>query len=300
VSLITRHLAFVAGVALLCVSACAQREQASNANQSGATAAASTDSSPSLTDQIGVQVERMATAQDAAQADQDAYNRALQDPSLAFGDATSVAVARAAADGDAAQVHALLAQGARLDVHGINNITLLEWEILHGSVNGVDTLLDAGADPSQRGVGGKTALSDAAEYGGPDYLRAFFTHHSDLNATDEDGNTPLIDATMNDDSEPLDLLVQAGADVNRAGALGYTPLIKAAMGLHASARVLLLLQAGANPSATVTFGGGTPKTFQTYLNLAPRDTMSAEGKQELERIDDWLNANNVPIERPPE
>jgi hypothetical protein len=241
----------------------------------------------------------MDNAQNAAQQDQDDYNRALQDPSLAFSDATSVAVARAAAAGDAAQVRELVAQGARLDVHGIKNITLLEWEILHGSIPGVDVLLDAGADPSQRGVGGKTAVSDAGEYAGPDYLRVFLNHHADPNATDDDGNTPLINAMMNEDDEPIDMLLQAGADVNKAGALGYTPLIEATMGMNKYARVLRLLQMGANPLATVTFGAGPPKTFQTYLNLTPRDTMSDEAKQGLERIDGWLRDHQVPIEQPP-
>jgi ankyrin repeat protein len=291
VSLIARNLAFVAGVALLFMSACAHQDAASNA--------AGASSSPSLTDQIAGEMGRMNSDQNAAQQDQDAYNRALQDPSLAFGDPTSVAVARAAADGDAAQVRQLVARGARLDVHGMNNITLLEWEVLHGSIPGVNALLDAGADPSQRGVGGKTALSAAAAYGGPDYVRAFLDHHADPNATDEDGNTPLIDAMINDDDAPIDLLLQGGADVNRTGALGYTPLIKATLGMNAFARALRLLQAGADPRAIITVGG-TPKTFQTYLNLSPRDTMSAEAKQGLENIDDWLNAHNVPIERPTE
>jgi uncharacterized protein len=298
-----RNLAIVAGVALLLMSACAHHDDASNAAQSTVTAAAPTaadaNSSPSVTDQIAGEMHRMDSDQAAAQQDQDAYNRALQDPALAFSDATSVALARAAADGDAAQVRQLVAQGAHLDVHGINNITLLQWEILHGSIAGVSTLLDAGADPTQRGVGGKTAVSCAAQYASPDYLRVLFDHHANPNATDEDGNTPLMDAMMRDDDPPIELLVQAGADVNLTGALGYTPLIKAAMGLNSYARVLRLLQAGADPRATVTFGTRPPATFQTYLNLAPRNTMSAEAKQQLDAIDDWLTAHNVPVEQPP-
>ena len=92
--------------ALLLVSACAHQDKASNATQAGATAAAPAgtvassqpDPSQSLKDQIGTVIGQMDRDQNAAQQEQDDYNRALQDPTLAFSDATSAAVARAAAD----------------------------------------------------------------------------------------------------------------------------------------------------------------------------------------------------------
>ena len=237
----------------------------------------------------------MDSSEAVAQKNQADFNGALQDPSLAFGDATSVALARAADGGDTAQVRALIAQGGRLDVHGIKDITLLQWEILHGSVTGVRTLMDAGADASQRGLDGRTGLSEAAAYGGPDYVRVMLDHHADPNATDDGGNTPLIDGMLGDSDESLYMLVRAGADVNRRGALGYTPLMSAAV-TNSYARLLWLLRMGADPRATVQFSIGPPKSFQTYLNGTPRTSMSAEGKQGVQSVDDWLSAHNVPLE----
>lgn len=248
----------------------------------------------SLTDRISAEIGDMNGAQAEADRRADAWRRALRDPSLAFRDSSAVALASAAAAGNAALVRDLVAHGARLDVRGVNDLTLLQWEILHGSASGVAALLVAGADPSQRGLDGKTAVSTAAQDIDPVFLRILLRHRADPNAADADGSPPLFAALLidPDNRESCDMLLRAGADVNRADSLGNTPLDEAAM-TNNYARVLQFLQLGANPRATNRIG-----TFQVYLpSGAELGNENADAKGRLDDIDAWLGAHRVPIDR---
>ncbi len=156
-----------------------------------------------------------------------------------------------------------------------------------GDVAFCRAMLDRGAELRTRDAMGKTALMSAAESGVPEIVELLLTAGASVSDVDEDGETALHwvgkDAPF-DRLEPsamnrravVDLLVRAGAEVDAYDRLRYTPLTEAlgerpevvaaliAHGADVNRRVgdndtalmatynpetiLLLLQAGADPS----------------------------------------------------
>jgi len=109
----------------------------------------------------------------------------------------------------------------------------------------------AAAAPSlgvAKGKGGTTPLMEAALYGSADDMRLLLDRGADVNARSDGGSTALIWATH--DLEKTRLLLDRGADVNAASDNGRTPLMAAAGRAGAAPIVKLLLERGANPSAT--------------------------------------------------
>ena len=70
-------------------------------------------------------------------------------------------------------------------------------------------------------------------------------------SAEADGSTALHWASYRDDLESVDLLIRAGANVNAANELGATPLWAASRMASTPAIVGRLLEAGANPNATL-------------------------------------------------
>jgi hypothetical protein len=229
----------------------------------------------------------------AADQDQSDWEDALHgDPSRIFAGDDTLRVAQAADGGDTELLRRLVAGGSRLDVYGQNNLTLLQWAIIRNNIGSVNALLDAGANPSQRGLGERTAVSIAAENDDPAIVRTLLDHHADPDATDADGTTPLVAALINGNPEPCDLLLKAGANVNAVDSVGNSILIHAVL-VRKFTRVVQLLQLGADPRAT----NPRHQTFQTYLpDSGEVSRMTEDGKHDLDQIDLWLRDHNVPIE----
>jgi ankyrin repeat protein len=112
-----------------------------------------------------------------------------------------------------------------------------------------EKLLRDDADAAKlKGSHGSTPLMYAAVYGDTDSVRLLLAAGADPNARNEAGATALLWAV--DDLDKTRLLLKAGADANARTDDGRTPLL-AATGRVGSAEVVkLLLDHGANPSAT--------------------------------------------------
>lgn len=214
------------------------------------------------------------------------------DPSHAFHDAGVERLAAAAADGDAARVRSLVAEGIDPNATGDKGINLLQVAMIARSETGLVALLDAGADPNTPGLGGSTAVHSAAITTDPDVLRIVLAHGGDPNARHgETGATPLADATGPRTQAQFDMLLASGADPDAADRTGNTPLHKAAM-LNAGAQVLALLQAGARANAK----NAQDQTFQRYYFKLPAGRLDEASRQARAEVVEWLKVHQVPLE----
>jgi ankyrin repeat protein len=95
---------------------------------------------------------------------------------------------------------------------------------LKGNTRRVIELLEAGANPNERDVDGRTALMEAAFGGHAGPSRALLKAGANPDARDSDGCSSLMEAASKGRLEIVKLLVAAGADVNARNRDGRTAL----------------------------------------------------------------------------
>lgn len=120
----------------------------------------------------------------------------------------------------------------------------------------VETLLEAGADPTVRGgVEDKSALDYAAQIGQVRTMKAILSHGADVNdknevnAVDVGGYSALHRAAHEDQAGAIDALIKAGANIEMGNRHGHTALAEATLSTKCEA-MLALLQHGADMKAT--------------------------------------------------
>ena len=91
----------------------------------------------------------------------------------------------------------------------------------------LELLLEAGTDPTARGVGGLTALHYAAHRGLVGVLAQMVERGAQVDAQDENGWTPVHWASRGGE-EGVRILVSLGADLTLVTNLGRSPLHRAA------------------------------------------------------------------------
>jgi len=211
-------------------------------------------------------------------------NRIFLDPAVAR-------LADAAARGDRRQV-AELASGVDLAATGDDGVTLLQWALFNKSADGLEALLEAGANPNQPGLDGDTVVHLAAMANDDAYLKILLAKGADPNAPHGDtGATPLRAAMMGERVEQFRALLAAGADPNRPDRMGNTPLHVAGQ-INEPARALDLLKAGADPAAKNLQGA----TFQRYLFMTRVDLLNAETRKAREAVQAWLTEHGIAVE----
>ena len=132
--------------------------------------------------------------------------------------------------------------------------TALMHASLAGTVDMMNALLAAGADPNAKNTRNATALLWAVN--NPAKLQVLLSHGADVNAKSVEGRSALYLAAMQPAGAPIvRILLDAGADPNLPTIVGVTPLFPAMVASLESAQ--LLLAKGANPNAK-TAQGGTP------------------------------------------
>jgi ankyrin repeat protein len=91
----------------------------------------------------------------------------------------------------------------------------------------VKLLLEHGADPNVRGMGGKTPLMIATSWANVRAAAYLLDHKADVNAKDDYGDTALINSVTMSRSPLVRLLLEHGADVHVRNQYGRTVLLLA-------------------------------------------------------------------------
>lgn len=212
-----------------------------------------------------------------------------------FPEPSVAALAEALAEGaDSARVRALT-NGVDLSATGDKRVTLLQWALLHRNLDGMQVLLDAGADPAQPGMDGDTAVHFACMLEDPRFLQVLLAHGADPDAANGDtGAAPLRAALVTEREEQFRMLLAAGADLDHADRMGNTPLHVAGL-INEPHRALELLNAGADPARR----NAQDVTFQRYLFMTRPDLLDADTSRAWEAVLSWLFAHDVPLDTAP-
>lgn len=147
-------------------------------------------------------------------------------------------------------IQALLTQGASVDLAtDRTGETALHLSSRYARSDAAKILLDAGADPNQPDIQGRTPLHSAIAADAQGVFQILLRNRStNLNARMEDGATPLIMAARLAVEGMVEDLISADADINSADEYGKTALHWAsAVNNYTAAQVLL--QHGANRDA---------------------------------------------------
>lgn len=207
------------------------------------------------------------------------------DPAQVFTNPTTVALARAVAEGQPRQVREMVEQGASLSDRGQGDLTILQWAMLQNEPQMLKLLLKLGADPAQRGRGGQTALHMAAMAKRKPYLKILLEGGANPDATDGRTEGPVLaEALMSGNREAVALLLTHRANPNLADRQGDTTLHVAAQ-INDYESMLALLKAGADPSLRNRSG----RTFAAYFAVAPKESiMTSEAKAGRKAVQTWL------------
>ncbi len=183
---------------------------------------------------------------------------------------------RAAAAGDTAAVHALLAQGADVNATNRAGETALMFAAENGHVNTGLALLAAASAVEARNTFGETALMYAALNGHTEVVQILVAAGANVNARDENTVPVLALAAENGHTASVRALLAAGANMNARSDGGYTALINAAKNGHIDT-VQALLAAGADVNFSYA-GGGASRPLTASL------AAKANGHDEIVRL----------------
>jgi uncharacterized protein len=140
----------------------------------------------------------------------------------------NAALLNAAADGDAAQLKALLAAGASPDAADASGRTALTFAALGDHVAVARLLVGAGADPDSQDSQRNNALLVTGQTGSVAMLREVLRAKPDLRRTNRYGGIALIPAADRGHLAYVrELLSTTDIDVNHVNNLGWTALLEA-------------------------------------------------------------------------
>jgi len=217
-----------------------------------------------------------------------------------FQDPAVVQLAEAAAKGDRQAIHDLVQQGVDVNTRGTSDFSILDWAFFNKSIDGMLALLEAGANPALTDRYGHTVMHLAAGIEDPILLQALLDAGVSPDLRDSKGRTPIFDAIWHDREPQFRALIAAGADLNAQDLIinklgeptGDRPLHHAAI-LNDVKRVLVLLEAGADPRAVDGYGS----TFQYFLNVLDESIATDEFIQNKRKIEQWLLEHGIALER---
>jgi ankyrin repeat protein len=152
-------------------------------------------------------------------------------------------------------------------------------------IDAVNLLLQRGADPNTKGLGGATALMTAACW--PEAIKPLLARGADVNAVSVlKADSTLIWAAQYGSVESVKILLAAGAKVNYANTMGETALLRAAEAnypeviqllLDAKAEINCQAKNGSTP-LSMAVSNKQPEALSLILQHHPKvDSRNAEG-----------------------
>ena len=161
--------------------------------------------------------------------------------------------------------------------------TLLAQAVDAGDAATISILVERGADPNRRDVGGLTPLMTAIVARNPEVVSALLEAGADPNQPDDTGITPVLRAARGGEGGFLRLLIQKGAIVAPRDSRGHAVMVEAARSGRPDAISVLLrhhIPADTPPPRTTPLlalaGAGIPPMSPmapSYLSLSGRSVL---------------------------
>ncbi|MFP1868235.1 ankyrin repeat domain-containing protein [Lonsdalea quercina] len=130
-------------------------------------------------------------------------------------DPTTAALLENIRKGNESAAKEALAQGVKLNVHGKEGVTPLQWLILETRDKKAVTLgLKLGADPNFKNGNGTAAINMVPGFEDPDWLRIILDAGGDPNLLGGGGQPPIFGAINEERWDDIELLLARGADIN--------------------------------------------------------------------------------------
>ncbi|MFP1872093.1 ankyrin repeat domain-containing protein [Lonsdalea quercina] len=130
-------------------------------------------------------------------------------------DPTTAALLENIRKGNESAAKEALAQGVKLNVHGKEGVTPLQWLILETRDKKAVTLgLKLGADPNFKNGDGNAAINMVPGFEDPDWLRIMLDAGGDPNLLSSSGQPPLFGAINEERWADIELLLERGGDIN--------------------------------------------------------------------------------------
>jgi len=184
-------------------------------------------------------------------------------------------------------------------------IPMLAWPLRARNLDGLQALLDNGADPNARAyktvdgrrLGYNNAMVYAAKMDDPRFLELLLKHGGDPNTRNSANETLLFQAFVAGNQwENVKLLVENGADVNEENRGSADTVISWYTTRGAFEHAYWLLEHGADPTVMLTSSTGEPDRMlvaeHIYWGITTPDLLPWQKK-----CQQWLMARNIP--RPP-
>jgi len=163
------------------------------------------------------------------------------------------ALHKAAANGNEAEIVALIAAGANIHAKDEWGGTPLRLSAYNGHKGAMAKLIAAGADVNSKDIFGGMPLDAAAYNGKEEAIAVLIAAGADVNAKDSRGYTALHMAAFNGHEVAIAILIAAGANIEAEAEWGETPLHKPAFRGFTDA-IEVLIAAGANINAKNKWG----------------------------------------------
>ncbi|MCE5324966.1 MAG: ankyrin repeat domain-containing protein [Planctomycetaceae bacterium] len=132
----------------------------------------------------------------------------------------------AARMGKSATAHTLISKGANVNAKGLGGTTALHEAALGGSKEVVQELLASGAKVDAKDDFGESPIHRAMGSAKPEIVEMLIAKGANVNAKTTFGTSPIYLAFARSDYEMIELLVKHGADID-AEVQGMTPLASA-------------------------------------------------------------------------
>lgn len=212
-----------------------------------------------------------------------------------FGGTPSLALARAAARGDRAEIRRLVAKGVDPNGFGAFGVTPLAWSLRAVSYEGFTALLEQGADPQQSWSDTNSAMLYTARMVDPKYLIAALKHGGDPDYCQPvSKERPLFQALMQPDGRTMEVLLAAGADVNVQDAGGWTTPMRVVGAQGNYEIVWRLLQRGADYRLKTNQG----KTLADIMGIGSINPNS-DSYLWRQKVIEYLRERGVAVRLPP-